>query len=653
MKTSLLLRLLPFLVCSFTVLIAVILVCQRNVRYVGSANRMVAQHRASLALIVQVVSSAQGACQVYAVAALLNCYARQRLQQKPMSLESLQFWSAASTLKLRLSLPFSLVLPLLVAILFLQVPQALWAGALTPLIVSDSRTDSSVAIATYPAEYAEKYWRGSFYRDPDATDDFVCLTCRCATIGDLIAPNGADGTLDFYDPRGYNYDNFLANDYSGVVSTCPARDLLEGLLVSVGAASTPGARSRIDDSGWTVTGRSYGVGGSPGLVNFPNPSPESMVPLAYEYVEDGWNPQVLCQRNESSEYAISQSNDCFALGGDNGCVATYLVGGYLPNSRPNKTEGYTLSQSHGGNAMVAWAALPQDNVNMLAIAATGAYNLTYYTNNLQCTVRFERTRYSVYVNTTAKSITVTPSATQDATPVEAGETFLFSVFSSLEFISRTASITVSSMLGDRIKQSQQALNRHHLISASIADNNTFAILGVQNSVTALLDDLLLAYSQAQVALLRNTTTTPLTTRYNAVRIGLDVYIFSALSVSLFLLLLVLAELVRTRCWKDLLRFDFTDISCAIVATSTGGTSVADACEARYLGHGEDQAWTGNPADRIAGKVMVMLRRSGHDSDGKLALVSDGADTGADMEMESDLGGGSKMGYHVVGLQQQE
>lgn len=146
------------------------------------------------------------------------------------------------------------------------------------------------------------------------------------------------------------------------------------------------------------------------------------------------------------------------------------------------------------------------------------------------------------------------------------------------------------------------------------DDEAQRLKAVEDSLTSMLDNVLLAYSSAQLMLGNDTILKPTTVLIPSIRIGGSAYIYIIAVINFAYLTLYLIELARTRGWKALQRFDYMDIKTLIVGTSMGGTSIANAT--RQAHELKQTRWNGTSGDRIAGKIDVYL----DDRDGNLALV---------------------------------
>jgi len=187
-------------------------------------------------------------------------------------------WLALSATKVDFDLPFRGLL--LTALLFIasHAPGALWAGALTPLLTTVARDGALLQIPVY-------------------TED---------------TRNGLGGWGDEFQLIGVDVWNILGNCTSvdnelGYISSCPVPDLQASLLSSGSSASTlsglPRNHSKIDNPSWSYRGRSYGVASSPGIVS-PAGFTDDLSPLSYTYTQAGYNTNVTCTKNSSTDFAV-------------------------------------------------------------------------------------------------------------------------------------------------------------------------------------------------------------------------------------------------------------------------------------------------------------------------------------------------------------
>lgn len=114
-----------------------------------------------------------------------------------------------------------------------------------------------------------------------------------------------------------------------------------------------------------------------------------------------------------------------------------------------------------------------------------------------------------------------------------------------------------------------------------------------------------------------TTELPLDSRFSAIRLGQDGYIFASLAFNLFLLILALEESIKTRHWKGLPLLDYLSLTSMVVASSAGGTGIAEACAQK---HKQGKNWKGESGSEEAGEVRVRLVQSKEDEIPRIQLA---------------------------------
>ena len=268
------------------------------------------------------------------------------------------------------------------------VPSALWAGAITPLVVTKA-IPSTIGTPKY---------------SPD--------------------PNG-----NYWNQTNEGSAQYVTTKPSGVFSFYPVIPF-GGQMLSTASAATSRDNSmnqthpKYDNTRYSFSGRSYGVGSSVGLggdvVNVKN--------LAqYSYIEHGYETFVNCTKNETLEYQIHYTYST----GVEGEPVTYTALGPLPNSLSSNTTWHhgAVDMSFGAVPaqhvvvgfysvvdMVSIAALSLNGRNMIAIASLGegsylgdAGNVTRYLflNKMQCEAFFRPSSFLVDVDTSQRLINVT------------------------------------------------------------------------------------------------------------------------------------------------------------------------------------------------------------------------------------------------------
>lgn len=262
--------------------------------------------------------------------------------------------------------------PLLVVLA--QGPGALWAGSITPAIMSASVAMSTIPVARFSA-LSSDVWDAEFQRNE---------------LGDV-----------------WNYvQNCTAQRSQAVaVTSCPVPDHQAALLDSLrGATAWDNAvrnHTKPDSAAWTYTGRSFGMGAPQGLTAVQN-VPSDYNILGYAYNEIGYNVKTSCRYNASSDLR-------FVLGGDGPNVEIWYLNGTMPNSiRPEFYPVMSWARASEDEAeILAWAAVATGDQYLVGITSSAVYgNFT----NIQCSITFTPTVLAVYVNLTPSLMAVEATA---------------------------------------------------------------------------------------------------------------------------------------------------------------------------------------------------------------------------------------------------
>ena len=237
-------------------------------------------------------------------------------------------------------------------------------------------------------------------------------------------------------------------------------------------------------------------------------------------------------------------------------------------------------------------------------------------------------------------------------PVDSNDYLVGNVMASLGLLAQTAASTSFESLGENLNDNWQTFNQsigfqsnlagsnatqETYNTSAVSDGNDTAIFSaVQDSFNAMLDDILGGFGAAQlywegaIDPASNTTTIlPLDSQYSAIRLGEDGYIFATLAINLIILVIAMEEAIRTRNWKGLPLLDYLNLSSMIVASSAGGTGVAEACTQK---HKKGEIWKGKSGSKEAGEVRVRLMQSGEDEIPRIRLAE--TQSVSDFEKES-------------------
>jgi hypothetical protein len=169
----------------------------------------------------------------------------------------------------------------------------------------------------------------------------------------------------------------------------------------------------------------------------------------------------------------------------------------------------------------------------------------------------------------------------------------------------------TSLVGSTFVQNIQ--NVHPDFRAAGGDNATLTadvLRGVEDSLVSMLDNSLLAFSSAQLMIANDTFTTPISLSARAIRIGEPRYVSIIVGIHFTITLLCLIELIRTRMWKGLSKFDYTDIKSVIVGASLGGNTIAKRARESHMRR--QSWWSADPGDTVVGDIRVKLKSEGKD-----------------------------------------
>ena len=141
------LALLVTTVISTTVLILSV----RRVYNHGSLVSWVQNSRATIQIIVHLVSATLAALQLYVLGGFVLFRTNLELVSKSLSLDSLKLYQALNYRKLDHDLPFRISLVTIAWLVVLETPGALWAGAISPVLTTTN----------VPSMYRVPFWNES------------------------------------------------------------------------------------------------------------------------------------------------------------------------------------------------------------------------------------------------------------------------------------------------------------------------------------------------------------------------------------------------------------------------------------------------------------------------------------------------------------
>ena len=248
--------------------------------------------------------------------------------------------------------------------------------------------------------------------------------------------------------------------------------------------------------------------------------------------------------------------------------------GDLPNS-----DGIREFSVYTGRSTLSIVAIgvakPQiDGTKYLGIAS----GLNYaYLNMTQCSMTYIPTRFNISVSLTTKNITVTPLT--KVPEIESTGNLSHVATRQLELISNDQTNLYQSLLWNSFRASIGDYNISMSNHSGSLTEAASTLEGLKNSVTAMLDDILVGYASAQLMVGKDFTNTTVTVQQQAITLGQVQYVYAVLILTTLILLLVVSEAFRTWMWKSLVHFDYMDLRDVMIGSSRGGRDLADTADA--------------------------------------------------------------------------
>lgn len=482
-------------------------------------------HRASIQLVVQILSNALALVYSSAICMLIN-YASRIYWDKngPVRMDMLRFWRDMCSLRMDFDIPLSLMILLVGFIGLTSVQSALWAGALT-LVATTVLRETNITVPSYH---------------------------NTSLIAEYASEVGADAPPDVRGTKGY---------FTYKVGVGLTGELLRAAASATPTGDEPRKHQKNDNTQFTYIGRSYGVGSSVGLLD--DTTPSDTLALALTYQEVGYDASVSCAYNASADFVLE------ALG--SGYIDAFAAKGELPNSVPGDPE-YSTYVGWGARSVVAIGVGRDANStrHTLGIAAGEAYA---HLNATQCDISFAPALFDVAVSLRGRNISVTRAGTDNNSDavVQAWDTgnLRYVLTRQFELLANAQTNLYVSLVGSSL-------------NSSIADYVTASGGGVgvgleeatppglANAVAVMTDDMLVAYAQAQLMVGGFVEGAPAVVQRQAMRVGEDAYVYAVFVLNVVVILAVLVECLRTRGWRGLVLFDYMDVAWLAVGGFRGG-----------------------------------------------------------------------------------
>ena len=570
-KASTLSKCTPILVMLPPLLFSIVLITFQSHSILGPWRLYISKNLSAVSATKQIVAGAMGTLQASALLTILfNFPTRTRLAHPTngVKFDTLGLLSALSVPRMDWNLPKKHWLPVFLAIGFGHGPAALWASAITPLPTTHSATRGSIMVPSFP-EASEDVW-GQFGQN----QSFNISSCMVKRI----------------------------RQTPSFVTNCPIPYHQNALINAAREATAPDGTSRdhskLDNPTWIYHGRSYGAGSSVGLMS-PSEIPTDLQLSNYSFEEIGYNASVQCNHiistNPTIQYQINQDS-----------LGVFRLEGTLPNmTKPahdpiiawcDHPPHEEICEHPEGATMFAWFATSNDQgKSMVGIRATSWYEDDF--NNIQCSLKFVPTVFTVTVNVLNESIVVTANDTATPDPDPTGLLVNNTVLS-LEFLSKMSPSLYVSVLGDAFSYN---LNKTQALSGMA--RHKAALRATEASFEAILDDILGVYGSGQIMINNETTTKSIQGIFKSYRIGKPLVHAFTLVLNLLIILTILFEALRTSFWRDLPRYDMMDLKSTVTAASFGGQGVS-----RKIQQRKNKTWTADPGDRKLGEIEVCLRQ---------------------------------------------
>ncbi|KAF4990192.1 hypothetical protein FGRMN_8613 [Fusarium graminum] len=552
-----------FISLIFTTPLATALLCisLNGTLFSGGFLKFVDENRPSVQFGVQIIANFMSALQIITICRVINLGVRRRLKTKSMSMDQMRAWMDAMIPRINWDLPLGHIFLLGLFVSTSMVLSAIWAASMTPVETSE-------------------YIQGSV--QVPAWDNITF-------IREYPSEVGAEGPGKHTALGKFTYSvgiQMLGSLLAGAASASPIHNSTRN-------------HEKLDRTGYGYVGRSYGVGSSPGLGKVHFETGRSV--LGWKYQEIGYHAKVNCIYNKTADFRLRHEGDI-----------RWAARGELPDS----DDGYEYSNYIGfgeGNAVVAMgvAHFKDHDADVaperkyIGFAAGEFYK---FLHKAQCEVNFEPTRFNVTVNSKGKNITVVPLDDTDVTDIDPSRWLKGTVLRQFELIANDETnlyvSTVGTAFNTSITDNRLRVELNSTLSSESSKNVTLE--GIENAITAMVDDMLVAYSSAQLMVGDFRNDVQGTIRVTAIVIGEQKFAIAAFALNMIVVALFILEAIRTRGWKGITEFDPSDIRHVMIAASEGGGNLA------HVGFSNSE------------KLGLIRLRVGESDGGRYTLTVDGA-----------------------------
>ncbi|KZL84139.1 hypothetical protein CI238_02756 [Colletotrichum incanum] len=334
--------------------------------------------------------------------------------------------------------------------------------------------------------------------------------------------------------------------------------LLGSLIVSGASATTSDGSVRkhpkIDNTQYIYEGRSYGVGSSIGIGDAAISNKASAT--AYQYQEIGYTSNVECIYNRSMNFGIDSKSERTSR--------IFAVTGFVPDSIGSQQ--YSEYVGHDTKAIVAVgvAHSSESPRRYISIAAGESYLAL---NATQCTVDFTPTLFNISVGIRGRNITVSPVG--EVVDFNPGRNLTRTVVRQFELISNDLTSFYESVLGNAFISSIAAWNMSHNENGAVSEGGA-TLRGLENAITAMADSMLAAYGAAQLMVGNYSESRQAEVTIGVFVVGEKTYVVAVAVLNALVILAVTVEGLRTKGWRGLPSYDFSNPEWLITASFRGG-----------------------------------------------------------------------------------
>lgn len=527
--------------------------------------RWVDNNRSLVAVLVQIFSHVFGMIQVQALCmrdrkafpgdadkmtgAVVKLSFRLHAAESTVSLDFARFISAISIPRAVWQGRGSLIFVSALIFASSLVPGAIWSGAITPEIV-EKTLRRSVPIADFSTFNASDPFGGDSALGPSPwLTEHGLFSFDSDDITDLLINAAREASVE----RSFNNT----------------------------ANST--FHSKLDNTGFSFIGRSFGGGSAAGLVNVSDVGKA----LWYWYEEPCIMSNVNCFKNASANFTFYDQlftpTDQFA--GESGANFIAVASGTFPNGTVTTDQWHNGAVGHDLFAMASQYESKAANV-MITTGATNNSNQDPWAfaqfNTSQCAIDFQASSCSVMVNLTEMSIQVYNSSPQ-SWPIY-GDAMAATANHAIAMLSTVDNAFGGSRLGRSLVLNTRYLRNlieGDFSATNIPDDIIFASLS--QYLTSILDNELVALHGAQLVGHNASKSVSALVGVKAVQYGSAPYIYAILIINMLILLVCAIEAIRTKSWTHASSLDFTDISQVVLSTSKGGNSLYHMYEVDSMG----------------------------------------------------------------------